>query len=46
LWIGRKRKPFYNDARMKVTSEFKKIGHLNREQVEEWLKKRGIKESP
>ncbi len=28
----------YNDAKMKKTSEFLKIGHLNKEQVEEWLK--------
>ncbi len=33
----------YNDARMKETSEFKKIGHLRKEQVEEWLESEGLK---
>ena len=32
----------YNDAKMKETSEFKKIGHLEREKVEEWLKEEGL----
>ncbi len=32
----------YNDARMKVTSEFKKVDHLRKEQVEEWLKQEGF----
>ncbi|OAG27043.1 hypothetical protein TH606_09185 [Thermodesulfatator autotrophicus] len=34
----------YNDARLKKTSEFKKIDHLNREKVKEWLKQEGFKE--
>ena len=32
----------YNDAKMKETSEFKKIDHLEREKVEEWLKEEGL----
>ena len=32
----------YNDARMKETSKFKKIDHLSREKVEEWLKIEGL----
>ncbi len=33
----------YNDAKMKLTSEFMKIGHLPEETVKEWLFKEGIK---
>ncbi len=33
----------YNDAKMKLTSEFMKIGHLTKEKVEEWLFKEGVK---
>ena len=32
----------YNDAKMKETSEFKKIDHLEKEKVEEWLKEEGL----
>ena len=32
----------YNDAKMKETSRFKKIDHLTREKVEEWLKIEGF----
>jgi len=32
----------YNDARLKKTSRFKKIDHLKKEQVEEWLKIEGF----
>ena len=32
----------YNDARLKETSEFMKIDHLKKEQVEEWLKIEGL----
>ena len=35
----------YNDARMKETSRFKKIDHLKREQVEEWLTIEGFNSS-
>ena len=31
----------YNDARMKLTSDFKKIGHLEKQKVAEWLKIEG-----
>ena len=33
----------YNDAKMKLTGEFKKIEHLKREQVEEWLREEGLR---
>jgi len=33
----------YNDARLKETSEFKKIDHLQKEQVKSWLKEEGLK---
>jgi AAA+ ATPase superfamily predicted ATPase len=32
----------YNDAKMKETSRFKKIDHLTKEKVEEWLKVEGF----
>ncbi len=32
----------YNDARMKETSRFKKIDHLDKEQVFKWLQKEGF----
>lgn len=34
----------YNDARLKVTSRFYKIDHLDRDTTEEWLKKEGFSE--
>jgi len=34
----------YNDARMKLTSEFRKIDHLSFEKVREWLLQEGLKE--
>jgi AAA+ ATPase superfamily predicted ATPase len=34
----------YNDARMKETSDFKKIDHLQKQTVEEWLKQEGLNE--
>ncbi len=34
----------YNDARMKETSDFRKVGHLRREQVYEWLRVEGMGE--
>ena len=34
----------YNDARMKLTSDFKKIGHLEKQKVAEWLKIEGLKD--
>ncbi|MDQ7033035.1 MAG: ATP-binding protein, partial [Desulfonauticus sp.] len=32
----------YNDARMKETSEFWKVGHLKKEEVELWLRQEGF----
>ena len=32
----------YNDAKMKETSEFKKIDHLRRLQVKQWLEEKGL----
>ncbi len=32
----------YNDAKLKKTSDFWKVGHLGREQVEEWLGEKGF----
>ena len=34
----------YNDARLKETSEFKKIDHLKKKQAKEWLKREGFKD--
>ena len=34
----------YNDAKMKLTSDFKKIGHLERRKVHEWLGIEGLKD--
>jgi len=34
----------YNDARLKETSEFRKIDHLKKEQVKEWLKVESFKD--
>ena len=34
----------YNDAKLKVTSEFKKIDHLNKETIFEYLEHKGIEE--
>ncbi|WP_022854507.1 ATP-binding protein [Thermodesulfatator atlanticus] len=32
----------YNDAKLKLTSEFKKIDHLSKEKVEKWLSLEGL----
>jgi len=34
----------YNDARLKLSGEFKKVGHLRKGQVKEWLSLEGLKE--
>jgi AAA+ ATPase superfamily predicted ATPase len=34
----------YNDAKMKLTSDFKKIGHLEKWKVDEWLGIEGLKD--
>ena len=34
----------YNDAKMKETSEFKKVDHLEREKTEKWLKEEGLRD--